>query len=160
MREGAIAAVPSVTVPVIWSVLGYSFPAGSMIVGLLACFMVRLFITLDALGPKRWILDGIVTGLAMLITAVWIVEHQVDLFAALGTGAARARSARAERDRRPRRSAARQTSGTARYDGDPTRPRQTAVTARTSRGGVARADRDLRRSRYGPITNLTWHRNR
>lgn len=86
MREGAIAAVPSVTVPVIWSVLGYSFPAGSMIVGLLACFMVRLFITLDAPGPKRWLLDGIVTGLAMLITAVWIVEHQVDLFAALGTG--------------------------------------------------------------------------
>ncbi|QCB42991.1 hypothetical protein E5673_12820 [Sphingomonas sp. PAMC26645] len=57
-----------------------------MIVGLLACFMVRLFITLDAPGPKRWLLDGIVTGLAMLITAVWIVEHQVDLFAALGTG--------------------------------------------------------------------------
>jgi hypothetical protein len=86
MREGAIAAVPSVTVPVIWSVLGYSFPAGSMFVGLLACFMVRLFITLDSAGPKRWVLDGIVTGLAMLITAVWIVEHQVDLFAALGTG--------------------------------------------------------------------------
>lgn len=86
MREGAIAAVPSVTVPVIWSVLGYSFPAGSMFVGLLACFMVRLFITLDSPGPKRWLLDGIVTGLAMLITAVWIVEHQVDLFAALGTG--------------------------------------------------------------------------
>ena len=88
MREGIIAAVPSVTVPVIWSILGYSFPAGSMIVGLLACFMVRLFITLDAPGPKRWIIDGIVTGLAMLITAVWIVEHQVDLFAALGTGGA------------------------------------------------------------------------
>jgi fluoride ion exporter CrcB/FEX len=87
MKEGAIAAVPSVTVPVIWSVLGYTFPAGSMFVGLLACFMIRLFITLDAPGPKRWILDGIVTGLAMLITAVWIVEHQVDLFAALGTGA-------------------------------------------------------------------------
>ena len=88
MREGAIAAVPSVTVPVIWSVLGYSFPAGSMFVGLLACLMVRLFITLDAPGPKRWLLDGIVTGLAMLTTAVWIVEHQVDLFAALGTGGA------------------------------------------------------------------------
>ncbi len=86
MREGAIAAVPSVSVPVIWSFLGYSFPAGSMFVGLLACFMVRLFITLDAPGPKRWLLDGIVTGLAMLITAVWIVEHKVDLFAALGTG--------------------------------------------------------------------------
>jgi hypothetical protein len=48
--------------------------------------MVRLFITLDTSGPKRWLLDGIVTGLAMLVTAVWIVEHQVDLFAALGTG--------------------------------------------------------------------------
>jgi hypothetical protein len=86
MKEAAIAAVPSVTVPVIWSVLGYSFPAGSMIVGLLACFMVRLFITFDTPGPKRWVLDSIITGLAMLITAVWIVEHQVDLFAALGTG--------------------------------------------------------------------------
>jgi hypothetical protein len=50
--------------------------------------MVRLFVTLNALGPKRWILDGIVTGLAMLITAVWIVEHQVHLFAALGPGGA------------------------------------------------------------------------
>ncbi|MBD8549495.1 hypothetical protein [Sphingomonas sp. CFBP 8764] len=57
-----------------------------MIVGLLACFMVRLFITFDTPGPKRWVLDSIITGLAMLITAVWIVEHQVDLFAALGTG--------------------------------------------------------------------------
>jgi hypothetical protein len=41
--------------------------------------MVRLFITLHTTGPKRWLIDGIVTGLAMLITAVWIVEHQVDL---------------------------------------------------------------------------------
>lgn len=86
MREAAISAAPAATVPVIWSVLGYSFPAGSMCVGLLTCFMVRLFITLDAKGPKRWLIDGIVTGIALLVTAVWIVEHQVDLFAALGTG--------------------------------------------------------------------------
>ena len=86
MREGAIAAVPGVSVPVIWSFLGYSFPAGSMIVGLLACLMVRLFITLDTPGPKRWALDAIVTGIAMLVTAVWIAEQQVNLFAALGTG--------------------------------------------------------------------------
>jgi len=88
MREGAIAAVPGVSVPVIWSFLGYSFPAGSMIVGLLACLMIRLFITLDTPGPKRWLLDMIITGIAMLVTAVWIAEHQVDLFAALGTGGA------------------------------------------------------------------------
>lgn len=86
MKEAALATAPGVTVPVVWSFLGYHFPAGSMIVGLLACLMVRLFITLDAPGPKRWLLDGIVTGLAMLVTAVWIAEHQVDLFAALGTG--------------------------------------------------------------------------
>jgi hypothetical protein len=86
MREAVVSAAPAATVPVIWSVLGYSFPAGSMCVGLLTCFMVRLFITLDAKGPKRWLLDGIVTGIALLVTAVWIVEHQVDLFAALGTG--------------------------------------------------------------------------
>jgi len=88
MREGAIAAVPGVSVPVIWSFLGYSFLAGSMIVGLLACLMIRLFITLDTPGPKRWLLDMIITGIAMLVTAVWIAEHQVDLFAALGTGGA------------------------------------------------------------------------
>lgn len=86
MKEGAISAAPGVTVPVVWSFLGYHFPAGSMIVGLLACLMIRLFITLDTPGPKRWLLDAIVTGLAMLVTAVWIAEHQVDLFAALGTG--------------------------------------------------------------------------
>ncbi|WP_342657144.1 hypothetical protein NPJ82_09320 [Sphingomonas sp. NY01] len=81
-----MSAAPGVTVPVVWSFLGYHFPAGSMIVGLLACLMVRLFITLDAPGPKRWLLDMIITGIAMLVTAVWIAEHQVDLFAALGTG--------------------------------------------------------------------------
>ena len=86
MKEGAVTAVPSLTVPVVWSVLGYQFPAGSMVVGRSAGFMVRLVITLDAPGPKRWLLDAIVTGLAMLVTAVWIAEHQVDLFAALGTG--------------------------------------------------------------------------
>lgn len=88
MREGAIAVVPGVSVPVIWSFMGYSFPAGSMIVGLLACLMIRLFITLDTPGPKRWLLDMIITGIAMLVTAVWIAEQQVDLFAALGTGGA------------------------------------------------------------------------
>ena len=88
MREGAIAAAPGVSVPVIWSFMGYSFPAGSMIVGLLACLMIRLFITLDTPGPKRWLLDMIITGIAMLVTAVWIAEQQVDLFAALGTGGA------------------------------------------------------------------------
>lgn len=86
MKEQALSAAPGVTVPVVWSFLGYHFPAGSMIVGLLACLMVRLFITLDTPGPKRWLLDAIVTGIAMLVTAVWIAEHQVDLFAALGTG--------------------------------------------------------------------------
>ncbi|WP_112384108.1 hypothetical protein [Sphingomonas carotinifaciens] len=86
MKEQAMSAAPGVTVPVVWSFLGYHFPAGSMIVGLLACLMVRLFITLDAPGPKRWLLDMIITGIAMLVTAVWIAEHQVDLFAALGTG--------------------------------------------------------------------------
>jgi hypothetical protein len=86
MREAALAAAPPVAVPVVWSFLGYHFPAGSMVVGLLACLMVRLFITLDQPGPKRWLIDGVVTGLALLVTAVWIADQQVDLFAALGTG--------------------------------------------------------------------------
>jgi hypothetical protein len=47
---------------------------------------VRLFIKLDEAGPKCWLLDGLVTGIGLLCTAVWIVEYQVDLFAALSTG--------------------------------------------------------------------------
>jgi hypothetical protein len=93
MKEGAIAAVPSVTVPVIWSVLGYSFPTGSMIVGCSPASWSVCSSLSTPLGPRPWILDGIVTGLAMLILAGWIVEHQVDLFAALGAGAAPARAA-------------------------------------------------------------------
>lgn len=84
--EAAAASGTAASVPVVWSFFGYHFPAGSMIVGLLACLMVRLFITFDATGPRRWLVDGIVTGLALLCTAVWIAEQQVDLFAALGTG--------------------------------------------------------------------------
>jgi hypothetical protein len=44
-------------------VLAVSLLMATAAVGLLACFMVRLFITLDAPGPKRCLLDGIVTGL-------------------------------------------------------------------------------------------------
>lgn len=86
IREATVSSAQAVTIPVVWSVLGYSFPAGSMCVGLLTCFLIRLFITLDTTGPKRWLLDGIVTGIALLVTAVWIVDHQPALFAALGTG--------------------------------------------------------------------------
>ena len=81
MREAVIAAAPAATVPVIWSVLGYSFPAGSMCVGLLTCFMVRLLITLDAKGPKRW-LDPLSVGcgflwMALHMLAEPMIEHQL-----------------------------------------------------------------------------------
>lgn len=83
---GRVAAGGVAAVPVVWQFFGYHFSAGPMIVGLCACLMVRLYATFDAPGQKRWLIEGLVTGIALLTTAVWIAEQQVDLFAALGTG--------------------------------------------------------------------------
>lgn len=72
--------------PVMWDVLGYSFPAGSMIVGLLAAVMARAFITLSSRQRTSKMLDFVVTGIVLLATAVWIAERQPHLLGALGTG--------------------------------------------------------------------------
>lgn len=84
---GRVAAGGAATaIPVVWEFFGYHLPAGPTIVGVGACLMVRLYVTLDTPRPKRWLIELPVTGLTVLTTAVWIAERQVDLFAALGTG--------------------------------------------------------------------------
>ena len=76
--------------PVLWSALGYRFEAASMIAGLSACLMVRIWVSLNAGRPTAWTwaVDLTVTGLALLFTAGWIVLQRPAPFYALlsGTG--------------------------------------------------------------------------
>jgi hypothetical protein len=80
--------------PVLWSALGYRFEAASMIAGLSACLMVRIWVSLNAGRASAWTwawvvaVDLTVTGLALLFTAGWIVLERPEPFYALlsGTG--------------------------------------------------------------------------
>lgn len=81
--EAAVAAQP-----VIWTVLGYQFEAASMIAGLSACMMVRMWVSLKDRALYVLALDLSVTGIALLFTAGWIVLDRPEPFYALlsGTG--------------------------------------------------------------------------
>lgn len=74
--------------PVLWSALGYQFEAASMIAGLSACLMVRIWVSLNARSATRWTwaVDLTVTGLAMLFTAGWIALQRPVPFYALLSG--------------------------------------------------------------------------
>ncbi len=88
---GKVAATTSaVAQPVIWSLLGYQFEAASMIAGLCACLMVRIWMSLNDRHPRGWAwgIDLTVTAISMLFTAGWIVLQRPAPFYALlsGTG--------------------------------------------------------------------------
>lgn len=76
--------------PVIWTLLGYQFEAASMIAGLSACLMVRIWVSLNDRHARAWAwgVDLTVTTIAMLFTAGWIVLQRPAPFYALlsGTG--------------------------------------------------------------------------
>lgn len=76
--------------PVIWSLLGYQFEAASMIAGLCACMMVRIWVSLNDRSGNlwAWCVDLTVTAISMLFTAGWIVLQRPAPFYALlsGTG--------------------------------------------------------------------------
>lgn len=76
--------------PVLWSALGYRFEAASMIAGLSACLMVRIWVSLNGgrATAWTWAVDLTVTGLSLLFTAGWIVLERPEPFYALlsGTG--------------------------------------------------------------------------
>ena len=76
--------------PVIWLALGYQFEAASMIAGLCACLMVRLWVSLTghAATPLAIAVDLTVTAIAMMFTAGWIMLERPAPFYALlsGTG--------------------------------------------------------------------------
>jgi hypothetical protein len=86
----AVVSGTALAQPVIWSALGYRFEAASMIAGLCACLMVRVWISLNArqVRPWAWAIDLSVTCIALLFTAGWIVLQRPEPFYALlsGTG--------------------------------------------------------------------------
>lgn len=87
-RVAALGA--GVAQPVIWSALGYQFEAASMIAGLSACLMVRIWMSLNSglATSWSWAVDLTVTAIALLFTAGWIVHQRPEPFYALlsGTG--------------------------------------------------------------------------
>ena len=86
MRVLALSAV--VGQPVLWVLLGYRFEAASMIAGLSACLMVRIWVSLNARSVTAWAwaVDLTVTGIALLFTAGWIVLQRPAPFYALVSG--------------------------------------------------------------------------
>lgn len=87
---GKSAITASAGAPVIWSALGYQFEAASMIAGLCACLMVRIWMSLNDRNPQAWAwaVDLTVTGISLLFTAGWIALQRPAPFYALlsGTG--------------------------------------------------------------------------
>ena len=74
--------------PVLWSALGYEFEAASMIAGLSACLMVRIWVSLTDRAATRWTVavDATVSAIALLFTAGWIVRERPEPFYALMSG--------------------------------------------------------------------------
>lgn len=90
MIDKGAAVASAAAQPVIWTLLGYQFEAASMISGLSACLMVRIWVSLTDRTAKvwAWSVDLTVTTISMLFTAGWIVLQRPAPFYALlsGTG--------------------------------------------------------------------------
>jgi len=81
-------AASAVSVPVVWDFLGYHFQAGPLIVTVCCALMTRLIVSLNAPGHKRWLLDGLVTGLSVLVSALWVQANSLSLLPAGVSGIA------------------------------------------------------------------------
>lgn len=83
---GAAVTGSITAVPVVWDFLGYHFPAGPLIVGILAVIITRCIVYLNTSGRKQVILDLAVCALCILLTALWVQAQQLDLLKAGVTG--------------------------------------------------------------------------
>ena len=86
---GKVAATASAAAqPVIWTLLGYQFEAASMIAGLCACLMVRIWVSLNDRTSRVWAwgVDLTVTVISLLFTAGWVVLQRPAPFYALMSG--------------------------------------------------------------------------
>jgi len=88
ISKAAVGVGTAAVQPVLWTFLGYQFEAASMIAGLFACLMVRVWVSLSASSRQGWALDVAVTGIALLFTAGWVaMQRPVPFFALMsGTG--------------------------------------------------------------------------
>ncbi|TZG23734.1 hypothetical protein, partial [Sphingomonas montanisoli] len=68
--------------PVVWDFLGYHFPAGPLVVGILAVIITRCIVFLNTRGHRQLFLDLFVSALCALLTAIWVQGHDLDLLAA------------------------------------------------------------------------------
>ena len=68
--------------PVVWWIVGYPFPAGPMVVCILAVIITRVVIGLQAQGRAQWALDAAITALCLLVTVLWVQSHQLELLPA------------------------------------------------------------------------------
>lgn len=72
--------------PVVWWIAGYPFPAGPMVVCMMAVIITRVVIGLQAKGRAQWALDVAITALCLLVSVLWVQAHQLQLLAAGITG--------------------------------------------------------------------------
>ena len=72
--------------PVIWWIFGEPFHAGPTVVCILAVFITRVIIGLQAKGKAQWALDIAITALCLLVATLWVQAQELELLAAGITG--------------------------------------------------------------------------
>ncbi|RVT90131.1 hypothetical protein EOD43_17630 [Sphingomonas crocodyli] len=66
--------------------LGHHFPAGPFVGCILAVIITRCIIVLNTEGRRQVFLDIFVSALSVLLTAIWVQSHDLDLLAAGAPG--------------------------------------------------------------------------
>lgn len=82
IRHAAAGAAATAPVPVVWTILGYPFEAGPLVVSILVVLITRLCVFLNTHGRRQVYLDVAVTVLCSVIAAVWTQAHALSLLPA------------------------------------------------------------------------------
>ena len=79
VKESVMTGI--VVQPVLWSALGYQFEAASMIAGLSACLMVRIWVSLNSRSATLW-----TWGVDLTVTAIAAALALTSLSGCAATG--------------------------------------------------------------------------
>ena len=82
IRHAVAGAAATAPVPVVWTILGYPFEAGPLVVSILVVLITRLCVFLNTHGRRQVYLDVAVTVLCSVIAAVWTQAHALSLLPA------------------------------------------------------------------------------
>ena len=82
IRHVAAGAAATAPVPVVWSILGYEFQAGPLVISIVVVLITRLCVFLNTTGRRQIYLDVAVTALCGVIAAVWTQAHALTLLPA------------------------------------------------------------------------------